>query len=219
MGYFYRFHKVPKHLVKELQQCKTQMDLLTLCNKNEIPIQNDECDFDYPEPFACKSFGTKECEACDCFSGFLAEVYSIGEEIFNLGGNSELVDSIKEVSVPLFSTDALNTEYEHFGLRICTQGAFIKAVEWYRKQVIEMYEDLLREKSVNECDTRTQAERWEEHIRSLGKEWLNEFYVPYNFDKSQPTCRSGKYEYLVFELVRAYKDFDWEHYDLMFLGW
>jgi len=213
MGYFYRFHKVPKSLVKEIRKCETQMDFLKFCNKNDIPIINDECDVD------CKKFGTKECETCSCFVGFLAEVYSIGEEIFNLGSNNELVDSIKEVSVPLFSTDTLNDEYKHYGLRICTQGAFIKAVEWYRKQVIEMYEDLLREKSVNECDTRTQAERWEEHIRSLGKEWLNEFYVPYNFDKSQPTCRSGKYEYLVFELVRAYKDFNWEHYDLMFLGW
>ena len=215
MGYFYRFHKVPKSLVKELQQCKTQMDLLVLCDRNDIAIINDECDVDYP----CKNFGTKECETCSCFGGFLAEVYSIGEEIFNLGGNSDLVDSIKEISVPLFSTDILNDEYEHYGLRICTQAAFIKAVEWYRKQIIERYEDLLREKSVNEYDTRTQAERWGEHIRSLSKEWLNEFYIPYNLDKDLPTCRSSKYEYLIFELVRAYKDFDWEHYDLIFLGW
>jgi hypothetical protein len=218
MGYFYRFHKVPKDLVKEIQECKTHMEFLKLCYEHKIPVEHEECDPD-PDTTDCKGFGTEECEKCECFDSIWVEIYEIGEEIFDLGGNDELANSIKEISTPLFFSNALNERYEHYGACICPDKAFEKAIKWYREQINKVYEDLLRKESANEYDTRPQTERWEEHIRSFANEWLNDFYIPYDLEKDRPACRSGKYEYLIFELVRAYKDFDFNNYELMFLGW
>lgn len=83
MGHFYRFHKVPKELIKEIQKCKTKMELFKLCHEQGIFLVHEECDPD-PETTICKGFGTPECERCECFSSIWVEIYEIGEEVFNL---------------------------------------------------------------------------------------------------------------------------------------
>lgn len=225
MGHFYRFHKVPTGLLTKMQNCKTKMDLLKFCVENTIPLQYDECEPD-PEITTCKGFGTPECEECECFSSIWIELFEVGDEIFNFGGrlggdNIEVLDVIKKTGAPLFTVKEIAEDYEDFTPYICTKETFWDTICWYRDRVVAIYEDLLREKSIKETDTRTQSERMEEHIRELSKDWIGRCgnLPPYNHVKGMETYCGRNIEHLIFNLVREFQEFDWEHYDLFFLGW
>lgn len=208
MGYFYRFNAVSKNLVTEIKKCKTVPELIRFCEKNNISVNRDECDEN------C----THNCENCNMVTDVWCDLYELGNEIFNFG-KDDILSVIKENALPLFENDTLNLLYEDYKLYTCNKDAFLSVIKYYESKIIDIYTDLLSEKSRKETDTRSKEERWEEHIRSRFNEWTNEWYRPYQLESGETVVRSSQYEYLIFELVRLYKTFDWDKDELLFLGW
>lgn len=61
-----------------------------------------------------------------------------------------------------------------------------------------------------------------DHTRSMGSEWGLTFMDkmrPYELDKREEITSSWKYEYAIFELVRIYKEFDWENNVMYYHGY
>jgi len=56
-----------------------------------------------------------------------------------------------------------------------------------------------------------------EYIRSIRVEWTQ--LSPYNLDSGDEVTTSWKYEYVIFELVRIYKTFDWKKDIMVWYGW
>lgn len=56
-----------------------------------------------------------------------------------------------------------------------------------------------------------------EHARSMRTEWT--LLTPYNLEKGDDVTTSWKYEYVIFELVRIYKTFDWKRKVMIYYGY
>lgn len=56
-----------------------------------------------------------------------------------------------------------------------------------------------------------------EHVRSMRIEWSH--LTPFELDDKSEICTSYKYEYIIFELVRIYKTFDWKRNVMYYYGY
>ncbi len=128
--------------------------------------------------------------------------YDLAECIYELG---KYVD-LEAEQFRLFNDDELenyyNEEYEFYGI---TKVGFAEIINGYTKQVQEYYSKLQAGYGIVGVD-QTEIEN---HLRSMSTEWLNN---PIDLrDDTETITTSWKYEYAIFELVRLYKQFDWEN--------
>ncbi len=82
-----------------------------------------------------------------------------------------------------------------------------RIIEHYREYVYDFYTELA-EKS---------PEKQKEHASYMAREWRKE-YPPYSLNDDSEMVTSWKYEYAIFELVRIYREFDWENDVLIYSG-
>ena len=64
-----------------------------------------------------------------------------------------------------------------------------------------------------------------QQVKSMASEWgiatwgqMDDGDVPYRLDRGDEITNSWKYEYVIFELVRIYKSFDWENNIMIYHG-
>ena len=82
-----------------------------------------------------------------------------------------------------------------------------------------MYEDLLREKSAHDWDTRPQLDRLIENAND-SLMWWKYSDGPADLNKEhEQLVNSWLYEHTYFELARIYKTFDWNNKSMLFMGW
>jgi hypothetical protein len=58
-----------------------------------------------------------------------------------------------------------------------------------------------------------------EHVNQMRHEWKNNDYPPFKLRSGDEVTTSWKYEYIIFELVRLYKTFDWKKNVLVYYGY
>lgn len=56
-----------------------------------------------------------------------------------------------------------------------------------------------------------------DHVRSMRTEWTT--ITPYDLSRGDEVTTSWKYEYVIFELVRIYKTFDWKKNVMIYYGY
>jgi hypothetical protein len=56
-----------------------------------------------------------------------------------------------------------------------------------------------------------------DHVRSMRTEWTS--ITPYDLSRGDEVTTSWKYEYVIFELVRIYKTFDWKKNVMIYYGY
>lgn len=85
----------------------------------------------------------------------------------------------------------------------------LEIIEYFREIVLESYQDCL--KDPEEC---------KRHINSKIGDWSNKYNIkPYNLKKeSKKIVRSWFREYEIFELVRIYKEYDWDKNAIIIYG-
>ena len=198
MGYRQYFYKLDKNLVRELRECQTHTEVIDVC-KHYAPQA-----------------------IIDGESGNISP-YRLGEEIFEFGKGYENASELYKHGNLLFSTPLLNERYKEYGIIICDESAIKSAIEWQHNKIADYYEELLREEPSDMYDTRPQIQRIISHLECQLNEWRNKLIPelkPYELNKDKDRiCRSWLYEYTIWDLVRIYKTFDWEKYDLVFMGW
>ena len=194
MGYRQYLYSFDRSFAEKIRQCKTSQDFYDLV-KAEKPDAVDDFFED------------------DLFIG----LYDRGSQLYEFGKDYENSDEMYKHGDSLFSSDELNEKYEDFQPIIIDEDGILCAIDWNRKHCVEMYEDLLREKSEREWDSRSQLERLKGHAETYLSWWKDD---PADLNKDhERLVSSWLYEHEYFELVRIFKTFDWEKNVMVFMGW
>lgn len=194
MGYSHRFHKIPKNEICEIKTLKTAAGL-----------------YDW-----AKYHGYHVYEPNGNEDGYFA-LYDLGKCIYDFGKDVDWAFVMQQSNDSLFDSDKLKAYYEDNQPVICSANDFLTAINSYKQQIIKYYKSLLVK---TEYDSQTIEQKQQYHIRRQLREWENDFdYQPIDTDPANDRiCQSHCYEYAIFELVRLYKTFDWEHDAIVLLG-
>lgn len=194
MGYRQYFYEADKELVEKIRACQTNEEYVAVCKVYRPSI-------------------VSEWDEDDVF----APPYRLGSELFEFGKYYEGATDVVKCSTPLFTTKELQDRYLDCDAVVCTEEALLAAINWQRNKIISIYEDLILEKSSNEYDDRSQLDRMKDNARSYLNWWK---FGGVSLNKDSPFLASSwLYEHTIFDLVRIYKTFDWEHKALLFMGW
>lgn len=196
MGYRQYLYSVDTWLVDEIRKCKTQDEFIATMQR----LRNDIVEY-------------------DSFDGsYYVHLWELGDCLFEFGkyyGNS---DEMYKHGDSLFSSDELRELYSDYGAIIIDEDGLMCAIEWNRKKVCGLYQDLLREKAESDWDNRSQLDRLVSHANDYLYWWNGT--GPGNLSKENNfIVSSWLYEHVYFELVRIYKTFDWDNKSMLFLGW
>ena len=205
MSYRYRIAKVDKEFYEKVKDMKYN-ELLEFSKINN-PDAYDDCDEE--------------------------DIYVYGyevlkqEEIFDFG-DCDFENVVEKLSIPAFSQKCTQDALEHYYIRLCNKDTFLAIIDEMRKLVVKNMEQLRDNPELVYLHFEEKAKEWklfEEVINcsSLSEEKrveLNKHHYPYDIDvENEQLVTSWRYEYAIFELVRLYKSFDWEKYNLVFYGW
>lgn len=200
MGYRLYLYQVEKEFVEQARKCKTHKEFMNLC-KDYFPDKNNIVN-EYEDE-----------DECDYIS-----LWEIGKEIFEFGKGYENYEEICEHGSSLFTSKDIEECYEDYDHLVLTEEGLLCAIEWQKNKVISIYKDLMREKSENKFDKRTQEQRLKTHVNDYLSWWEHGFVLDLRKEKPNVSA-SWIYEHTIFDLVRIYKTFDWDKYCLMLIGW
>ena len=196
MGYRQYLYSVETWLVDDIRKCKTPKEFVETMQK----FRNESVEYDPID------------------ETYYVRLWDMGKELYEFGKYWENSEEMYKHGDSLFTSDELNELYEDYGAIVLDKEGLLCAIEWYRKHVEELYEDLLREQSSNGWDCRPQFDRLVSHVKDYLYWWKNEGPGDLNVEHNR-VVRSWLYEHGYFELVRIYKTFDWDNNSLVFLGW
>jgi hypothetical protein len=190
MGYRQYLYQVDKRFVEQIRACKT----------------NEE----YGEVFKAHVAGYEEEE--DYFP-----VYNLGKTLFEFGKYYENSGEMYKHGDSLFASEELNERYEDYGAIVLDKEGVLCAIEWQAEHIKSIYEDLMREKSTDRFDDRSQFDRLLDHVSGHLRWWK---FGACNLDANKDNVAdSWLYEHTIFDLVRIYKTFDWDNCCMIFAGW
>lgn len=194
MGYRHYFYSIPKTELEEIKKCKTNKEY---------------CDWAESKGYKVDRYDEEP---------WLAPYNLCNKEIYEFGKYVDWAFEMQEKNESIFGSEELIKQYEDYTPVICTQDDFLFVINKYKENVIKYYKGLLEE---NKYSKLSFEERWKHHIEGQIMEWDNNFGIyPINIDLSKERINdSWLYEYAIFELVRQYKIFDWEHNALVLIGW
>lgn len=201
MSYRHRIYKFPKSFAEECRTCQTKEDFQEIyfkyCTDPRVNKEWLEAENYWP-------------------------LYHLGEQLFDFGdsyGNSE---EMYKHGDSLFYSIELREAYDHFCPIVLDKSGLLCAIEWNRNKVADIYEDLMREKSIDRWNTQNQLDRMKAHIHDKVEEWRNSDFpdlTPYDLSDRPTLVSSWLFEYQIFDLVRVYKQIDWEKDCIIFYGW
>lgn len=201
MGYRHYLYAIPKKQVAEIQACKTNEDWCNFAEKHGYKVDRN-----------CRDDG----------SGCVFP-YQIGSAIYELGKRSEIGFELESERPSLFTSEELKERYSDDGFALLTKDDFKAIIEDYRQKIVEWLQSLL---SVDErscfSDEPIKKQYQFETLQDKLDAWSGKYFgiLPIDLDESRERITGDwSYEYAIFELVRAYKVFDWENNDLVLVGW
>ena len=146
--------------------------------------------------------------------------YNLPQVILHNLGDLDKVDADRMYSVgkPLFSSEEVNQELEHYKLYLLGKEGLIELIQLYRDKVISHFQGLLVDDTRGWLDDKTAPQKQEAYVKSMLSEW--EKFPPINMNEdTNVISTSWKYEYIIFELVRQLKTVDFEKNTLIFYGY
>ncbi len=200
MGYRHYLYAIPKKQVKEIQACKTSEDWTNFAKQHDYPYDDDD--------------------------GWLSP-YKVGKECYELGKHSEIGFKLETERPSVFTSDELKDIYADYGFALLTKDDFKAVIEAYRQKIIKWLQSILNvDDRICFSDELTkeqhQFETLKQEIQYKLDVWSGKYFgiLPIELDESRERITDDwSYEYAIFELVRAYKAFDWENDDLVLIGW
>jgi hypothetical protein len=165
----------------------------------------------------------------------------IKKSVFYIGGRYPIEKIPKNSTKPFFNNEEVNNEWNKDSDLMVVNKEFVEyLIREFTNNVKTYYKDLLSPlfsiegKSIKKfMDTGNVAQinvddvnnlfRVVNHVRSVAGDW-GEFtfpnILPYDLSESNENiCKSGRYEYCIFDLVRIYKTFNWKKDILVYYGY
>lgn len=162
--------------------------------------------------------------------------FKLGKEIFDLGPASNIEGAIQN-SIPLFENEDLQREYEPiYSPRIVSREGYLEIIDSVRRKIADYYHYYLKVLEDNRKDKipalmsflHLREESWSlfsekqdaSTLSNEEKKKMNEVWLPYDLDpKEERIVNASSYEYQIFEMVRIYKTFDFDRFDLLLIQW
>lgn len=203
MSYRFRFAKAKKDNVLFVRDM-TYAELVDFYKKNKPDMYNDYEDEEEFEPY--HMFEQEE-------------IYDFAQLPF--------LNELMKTAEKLFTKSETDAMFEHYNMYLCSKETFLTAIELMRKMIAENFKEMLSLPYEQlQMKVHNKMEEWQLMTEVLGVENeekynnMNEIHKPYNLkEDSRVIVQSWLYEYSIFELVRLYKEFDWENDVLLFYGW
>ena len=203
MSYRFRFAKAKKDNVLSVRDM-TYAELVDFYKKNKPDMYNNYEDEEEFEPY--HMFEQEE-------------IYDFAQLPF--------LSELTKTAEKLFTKSETDAMFEHYNMYLCSRETFLTAIELMRKMIAENFKEMLSLPYEQlQMKVHNKMEEWQLMTEVLGLENeekynnMNEVHKPYNLkEDSKVIVQSWLYEYSIFELVRLYKEFDWENDVLLFYGW
>ena len=198
MGHRYHLYEVPKTFINETALC----DTLEQFREVYIKYAKDLELFNSENHYAIYEIGKDL--MCTEDGNFDSEMHLHGDTLFK---SIELRERFQ-------SEDIIVLEDKE-GLEA--------AIEWCRQHIINELKDLQREKSESRYDDRSQLDRMKSYVQSLLYSWESTYipdYRPYRLNTDMDRlCSHECYDFIIWDLVRVYKNFDWKNNSIILMGW
>lgn len=123
-----------------------------------------------------------------------------------LPGNLEVFAHIGQ---PLFY-DALAQDYfSHYKPKTISQEEFLRIIDACRIRILNYYQSLL-----------SNPKKCEAEIRDKVDTWTAEYVAPYNLNNNlSRIVDSYDNDYQIWDLIRIYKNIDWDKHTVVLYGW
>lgn len=190
MGYRYKLNKYPKTFINQLSDLKT-------FNKRREWLQKFFPNYDLDDPI-------------DHMCG--TQIFDIGETL----PNGEEI--IKKYGDSVASSIILQNYCNDYEFLVLDKDGFDLLLDGYRTLISSYYGELL-----SDCENSKETPAEIKLLLSRRKDlWFDAAHPerkPYNTDNEHPMVRSNDYQDEIWELVRLYREFDWDNYTLVLTGW
>lgn len=209
MGYRQYFMRVKKDKLNQIRDLNKEQ-FIKWAKDNSVEVQEEEVEDDFYDTYVDIHDIFDKVGACT---------------VFEFGKHYENADKIVDLGKLLFKQEEVQEKFEDYYPCIVGKEAVECAIEWQRNKIVSYFKSLLLDdeeyKEINYFDTRTKEQRMEDAINSKIREWENSYCIPYNLDinNKNKLVNSWLYEYTIFDLVKLYKDTDWEKECLIFYGY
>jgi hypothetical protein len=155
------------------------------------------------------------------------------KELYEIGKAWDFDDT---TNISRFFTHEMSWEGD-MEFSIANKEFLLGIIENYKQKIISYHEDLYNymakldpkvlreyklkrivdeEKVMPEKDSDHALDKVKEYFKEKVWEWKQ--LIPFDLNDSQSITTSWKFEYVIFELVRIYKTFDWENNLLIWSG-
>lgn len=198
MGHRYHLYEVPKAFIEETAKCQT------LAEFRNVYVQwcKDIKQFENENHYALYEIGkdlfcTEDCE-------FNSDMHLYGDTLFK---SIELRERFQDYDVIVLD--------DKIGLE--------QTIEWIRALMLKCMKELMMKNSPDRWDDRSQLDRMKDYIQCRIQCWESEFLLdfrPYILDTDKERlCRHELYDFIIWDLVRVYKNFDWQNNSIILMGW
>ena len=138
-------------------------------------------------------------------------LFNLGRSIFEVGKRYRHYQELYEISD--FLLQNLSTPYIQPRPLIISKNGLRQMIEWMREDVFKIFENL---NDTNEYYAHNSVFVSEE-IKRKKELWKDSNFLCLESDVPILSF-TNLWEYKIFDLVRIYKEFDWEQYDLVLVG-
>lgn len=118
-------------------------------------------------------------------------------------------DILTQLGVPMFHDTRTQEYFKHYRPYVLTEDDVLKIIDAMRQQILGYYQsivnnpDLMKAEIVDKIDT-----------------WEAKYTTPYNLNVNQQTLVSSfDNDYQIWDLIRFYKNIDWQNDIVLLYGW
>lgn len=128
--------------------------------------------------------------------------------VFEFGAYSDFDSGILKISNNFFRRKETIEKLDEYYFKEIDENCFIKIIDLVRESIADYFSKLSND-----------VQKSKKHIESKKRKWNDKILVPYNIGKNKSLIDDDSYEYNIFELVKIYKEFDFDKNILLFIGY
>lgn len=118
-------------------------------------------------------------------------------------------DILTQIGVPMFHDARVQEYFKHYRPYVLTEDDVLKIIDAMRKQILEYYQSIFNNPDLMKAEIADKIDTWEA-----------KYTTPYNLNVNQQTLVSSfDNDYQIWDLIRFYKNINWQDDVVLLYGW